>query len=346
MRISLKSILCNTSYAFNLPKYLGPFGKNKVIILMYHGIVKSYSQNPLKDIYGFNISVNQFEEQMVYLSNQCNVIKASEAISGQNISHNRKNVVITFDDGYRNNYTNAFPILLKYNLPALFSLPTAFVVNRVPLWNDLIEYAVITTKKRAVRIKWNDVFSDFRLDAITEKIEFLKWLLFKCTEIAQEERERFIFNVFNELDVPFDNNKILEDPNYEPLSPQEIKILSESKMIEFASHSENHYVLSRVNKNTLINELKNSKIAISIMTSMPCKYFCIPGGHYNDSVIDTILEAEFEKIFSSDNIEFQPMNTQNVIGRHCIYKFTTKPLFVDIIHGPFHRISYALRSKK
>lgn len=341
---NLKSILCNISYAINLPQLLGPFGKNKVIALMYHGIVKSYPQNPLKDIYGFNVSVNQFEEQMKYLFTHCNVIKASDAISGQNISYNKKNVVITFDDGYRNNYINAFPILLKYNLPALFSLPTAFIVNRFPLWNDLIEYAVINTKKRVVRIKWDNVFSDFKLDTIIERKEFLKWLLFKCTDITQEARERFISNVFNDLDVPFDNNKILEEPDYEPLSPQEVKILSESKMIEFASHSENHYVLSRVNKDTLINELKNSKIAIEKMTGMPCKYFCIPGGHYNDSVIDTILEAEYEKIFSSDNTEFHPyMDMQNVIGRHCIYKFIAKPLFVDIIHGPFHRMSYALR---
>jgi len=307
MRISFKSILCNISYALNLPKYVGPFGKNKVIVLMYHGIVKE-SQNPLKDIYGFNISVNQFEEQIKYLFNHCNVIKASEALSGKNISHDKKNVVITFDDGYRNNYTNAFPILLKYNLPALFSLPTAFVVNRVPLWNDSLEYAVITTQKRTVRIKWNDISSDFKLDTIIEKKEFLKWLLSKCIEISQEKRERFIVNVFNELDVPFDNNKILESPNYEPLSPHEIKILSESKIIEFASHSENHYALTNVNENTLINELKNSKIAIETITGMPCKYFCIPGGHYNNFVIDTILESGYEKIFSLTSGAYPPIS--------------------------------------
>lgn len=346
MKSKLKSILCNISYTINLPQFLGPFGKNKVIVLMYHRIVKSYSKNPLKDIYGFNISITQFEDQMKYLLDHCNVIKASDAILGQNLSYDKKNVILTFDDGYRNNYINAFPILLKYNQPALFSLSTAFIVNKVPLWNDLIEYAVINTKKRAVRIEWNDMFSDFKLDTIIEKKEFLKWLISKCTEILQEERERFILDVFNDLDVLFDNNKVLEDPDYEPLSPHEIKILSESKMIEFASHSENHYALSRVSKNTLLNELKNSKIAIERMTGTPCKYFCIPGGHYNNSVIDTILEVGYKKVFSSDNTEFHPMNMQGIIGRHCIFKFTTKPLFVDIIHGPFHRISNALKSKK
>lgn len=332
------SILCNISYAINLPKYLGAFGKNKIIVLMYHGIIKSYSQNPLKNIYGYNITEKQFEDQMAYLSKHCNVIKASEAIAGGKISHNKKNVVITFDDGYRNNYINAFPILLKYNLPALFSIPTDFIVNKVPLWNDVIEYAVALTDKKLVHIRWQNEYFDFRLDTINKKIECIKWLLLKCIEIIQEEREQFIRGVLKELNVPLDNDKMLKNPDYEPLTIQDIKNMCDSNLAEFASHSVHHYVLSRVNKNTLINELENSKSAIEHITGLSCKYCCIPGSHYNNSIIDAILAAGFEKIFTSDIIEIDPMHTSNIIGRYCITRHLNMASFVDIIHGPFHRI--------
>jgi peptidoglycan/xylan/chitin deacetylase (PgdA/CDA1 family) len=313
---------------------------------MYHGIIKSHSKNPLKNIYGYHISEEQFRNQMEYLSKHCNVLKVSEAIAGEKFSPHKKNVVITFDDGYRNNYTNAFKILSKYNLPALFAIPTDFVINRVPLWPDVIEYAVVTTVKKLARIKWEDRYLDIKLNSVTEKIKFIKWLLSACVEVAQEKREQFISHVLEELGVFLDNDKILKNPDYEPLTPQEIKTMAESKLAEFASHSVHHYVLSRINKDTLINELTKSKLAIEQMTGLPCKYFCIPGGFYNDQIINAILEAEFEKVFTSEYSEFHPTNKPDIIGRYCITKNINMALFTDIIQGPFHRIYYSLISRK
>ncbi len=342
----LMTTLCNISYAIKLPGYLSVLGKSKIIVLMYHGIINSYSQNPLKNIYGYNISEKEFEDQMAYLFKYCNVITASEAIAGERLSYDKKNVVITFDDGYRNNYINAFPILLKYNIPALFSIPTAFIVNKVPLWNDIIEYAVAITNKKLVHIKWKDTYFNFKLETTTEKIEFIKWLLSKCVEIIQEERDQFISNVLNELDVSVDNNTMLKDSDYTPLSLQEIKAMSESKMAEFASHSVHHYALSHLNKNILKSELLNSKSPIEDMTGQPCKYLCIPGGIYNNSVIDVILSAGYEKIFSSERSEINPTNVPDIIGRHCITRFMNKALFVDTVHGPFHRMYYSFESRR
>ena len=43
---------------------------------------------------------------------------------------NKPCVVITFDDGYKNNYTNAYPILKKYNIPAIIFLTTNFIDSK------------------------------------------------------------------------------------------------------------------------------------------------------------------------------------------------------------------------
>ncbi|OGH05868.1 MAG: hypothetical protein A2W22_02765 [Candidatus Levybacteria bacterium RBG_16_35_11] len=345
MKLLLKSFICNVSYALHLPKYLGFFRRNKILFLMYHRILKSYSENPLKHLNEYSISESQFEDQMAYLSRHCNVISASEAIAGKNISKDKKNVVVTLDDGYKNNYTNAFPILLKYNFPALFSITTGFVANRIPMWFDILEYAVANTHQKTARIKWKDTYIPFRLETTTEKIKFFKWLHSKCIEIIQEERDQFISNILIELNVTINNEKIFEDPDYAPLSAQEIRIMSESKIAEFATHSVHHYLLSRVSLPTLKNELISSKSTVEHITGLPCKYFCIPGGFYNNSVIDVILNAGFEKIFSSDIIEIDPMSIGNVIGRYGITRYITKELFADIINGPFHWIYYSLKSR-
>lgn len=94
-------------------------------ILMYHYI---NDEEPHRSKLG--VSPATFEKQMRFLRrHNYNVITLEELanlIAGKN-KIPRKTVAITFDDGYLDNYTNAYPVLKKYNIPA-----TIFVViNRI-----------------------------------------------------------------------------------------------------------------------------------------------------------------------------------------------------------------------
>lgn len=85
-------------------------------ILMYHYI---NDEEPLRSKLG--VSIKSFERQMRFLKeHKYNVIPLDELVNaikaGQRLP--AKTVCITFDDGYLDNYTNAYPILKKYNLPA------------------------------------------------------------------------------------------------------------------------------------------------------------------------------------------------------------------------------------
>src|SRR3989344_3122644 len=74
-------------------------------ILMYHSIAEN-------GVF-FTVKPSEFERQMKYLS--------------KNKKIPRKTVVLTFDDGYLDNYENAFPVLKKYNFPATIFVATGFV---------------------------------------------------------------------------------------------------------------------------------------------------------------------------------------------------------------------------
>ena len=101
----------------------------RVPILMYHYI----SVPPADaDIYRTDLSVtpNNFRAQMAYLSENryttIDLYTLSLAIADK-IDLPDKPVIITLDDGYRDNYENAFPILREYNLQATFFVVTEFV---------------------------------------------------------------------------------------------------------------------------------------------------------------------------------------------------------------------------
>lgn len=97
-----------------------------VFILMYHRINDDLPPSHLI------VSVKKFKEQMAYLKQCCDVI-GIDRLPGfykdkKGMAQSRRpQVVITIDDGYRDNYLNAFPVLKEFNLPATIFVSTGFI---------------------------------------------------------------------------------------------------------------------------------------------------------------------------------------------------------------------------
>lgn len=94
----------------------------KISVLMYHSI--GYTND------FFNVTPEQFSWQMSYLKkNNYNVIGCQElySIIKGGIKPRRKTVVITFDDGYLDNFTHAFPILQKFGFSSLIFIITGLI---------------------------------------------------------------------------------------------------------------------------------------------------------------------------------------------------------------------------
>jgi peptidoglycan/xylan/chitin deacetylase (PgdA/CDA1 family) len=89
-------------------------------IVMYHSVKPLAAKGDL-----LTVSVDTFQRQMKFLKDNRYNVMALETVS-EYIS-TRKNVpprtiVLTFDDGYKDNYTYVFPVLKKYNFPATIFL--------------------------------------------------------------------------------------------------------------------------------------------------------------------------------------------------------------------------------
>jgi len=97
-----------------------------VVILMYHSVADN-------DIF-FTVKPKMFVKQIAYLKEHgYNVISLEKLVdclnSGKKIPS--KTVILTFDDGYQDNYNNVFPILKKYNFSATIFLATGLVGQEI-----------------------------------------------------------------------------------------------------------------------------------------------------------------------------------------------------------------------
>ena len=119
------------------------YRRNCLQILMYHNIGASTKSR-------INISISDFERQLRYLKRNYTVISLLDA---ENIINNAKKldrnyVVLTFDDGFLDFVTNAFPLLSKYSLPATVFLCGGLIERGV----NVNTFQVCEDDKRAMSV--------------------------------------------------------------------------------------------------------------------------------------------------------------------------------------------------
>lgn len=105
--------------------------KYEMPVIMYHRVIKDESE---KGVHGTYVTIEQFEEQMKYLKK-----KGYETVTFKDMLNNRykqrfdkdkKWIMLTFDDGYKDNYENAFPILKKYQFKGIIYILDGIEYNK------------------------------------------------------------------------------------------------------------------------------------------------------------------------------------------------------------------------
>lgn len=108
---------------------------------MYHKISKCKN-----DPWLISVSPENFEEHLKYLS-KLGVVKSIDDLCKNRLFKNiyKPNVLLTFDDGYEDNFNIAKPLLEKYNIPATFFISNKLVGKNQQYWWDILENIILST---------------------------------------------------------------------------------------------------------------------------------------------------------------------------------------------------------
>lgn len=115
-----------------IPRFvLGLSAKQKVVVLLYHRVSDEFRD-------AVTVGVEQFDQQMALIRRRHSVISIEQLLSGEfDRRSSRPIVAVTFDDGYLDNYEQAFPILERNRIPAAFFVSTGKIANNVGFDHDL-----------------------------------------------------------------------------------------------------------------------------------------------------------------------------------------------------------------
>ncbi len=149
-RAWLKQKVFALLFASGLVRLGRSWWKDSLTVLNYHRIADPQREG--EDTFRPNISASpeQFERQMDYLTRWFRVVSLREVVDWLDGRHRLPPyaALITFDDGYLDNYTHAYPILRRYGLPAVIFLATGYLETDRPFYWDLVAYCLHHTTQR------------------------------------------------------------------------------------------------------------------------------------------------------------------------------------------------------
>lgn len=138
----------------------------RLLVVNYHRILDANEENPFDDGV-VTCSPAVFETQVSYLSRHRTIISMQDFVdflqNGGGLPS--RPTLLTFDDGYADNYRNAFPVLKRYRAPACFYLPANRFLNRRLEWWDHIAFAVKHASQKSTTVQFGGAEHSLSLDS-------------------------------------------------------------------------------------------------------------------------------------------------------------------------------------
>lgn len=301
---------------------------SQITILMFHRI------GPVKNAWLLPPTIkSDFENQMKYLNKTHKILTLEELAKclkeGKPLA--KKVAVVTFDDGYKDNYQYAFPILKKYKIPATVFLITGHIDTGNLFWFDKVRYTIWNTKIKRLKL---DGFGDFSLNSINNKLQSIHKIEEKFKKIKEEKKNQLIEKLIDisKMDIPHDLGRDII------LSWDEVKEMDEGG-IDFGAHTVSHPILTRISLEQAKFEITQSKKDIEKRLGKTVNTFAYPNGtpdDFNTKIIELVKDSGFTcAVTTIPTIQASMMNLYK-LGRlfpgwnFLSFKFIVSGLYLDV----------------
>jgi len=268
----------------------------RLLVLSYHGVVCDEDYTCVHSDY--TVGLKTFREQMAILSCYFQPITVSDLADwwAGKAELPRHSVLVTFDDGYMNNLTNAAPVLLQYGVPAVIHVCTGYIDKTRILWILEIYRRVLEWPKSTIPMPGSEV--DKRVDDPVERKLVASSVRQACKSLPLEECERYL-NRLREIDSPESDGRDQEVFGF--LSWDAVRTLKK-KGFEIGSHTIEHPILTRIPEEGLDQELRGSKLAIEEQIGGNCRCFAYPNGKEEDiskTITERVEQAGYDFAFTT-----------------------------------------------
>ncbi len=342
IRQTIKTALsCTLYYSGGLRACRAASG-NKPVILMYHRVLASMQEAVDYSPDGMNVSAGAFEMHISYLSRNYRVVPLTRlaGMIEDNASALPPNLcAVTFDDGWKDVYDNAFPVLRKYGLSATVFLTTDYVEGNMPFWEERLRFLVAAPFNRG---SGGDLMKSARLQSLlsprwtapaalkrSEARVFIKEAVLRARQLSAHERSALLA----ELEGLFPG--VAGERHF--LSWAEASVMA-ANGIEFGSHTVTHTSMDACDAATMKDEIVRSKRIIEERLGKPVAAFAYPYGKHKAAARDVLKEAGYRCACSTRAGFAEKGSDPLLLNRINIHEDVSfcRPMFACRIARPFN----------
>jgi peptidoglycan/xylan/chitin deacetylase (PgdA/CDA1 family) len=237
-----------------------------IAILMYHSVADGSDANN-QILGGIGHSPSSFRQQMELLAREYHPISLEEAVlyvqDRRDVA--RRSVVVTFDDGYADNYHVAMPLLNEIGVPATFYVTVGCVEQKKLPWPGRLRYALFTTRNSAWLDpdgqSWPLQGSMLRSQAFDRACEY-------CSKLAGSEQDQFVGSAESQLQSALTNGPAM-------MTWDEVRAAVKQGHI-IGSHTLSHPNMAHIKEDALRREMSESKNILERELGIPVPHFSYP----------------------------------------------------------------------
>jgi peptidoglycan/xylan/chitin deacetylase (PgdA/CDA1 family) len=202
-------------------------------------------------------------------------------------------IVVTFDDGFLNNYTDAWPILEEFGLPATFYLATGFIGTGRMVWSDILEANIIGSDLESISLDFPDGPLVWPLRSTEERIVAFLGIKEICKKLPNSSKDVVMAQVKSRSNA----NVASDHPLYAFMSWDNVRAMNKSSLVDFGAHTVDHVSLAKVPEEIMIDQIDTSTAELEKNTGQKCDLFSYPEGQkedYNSQVISHLKARNFD----------------------------------------------------
>ena len=298
-------------------------------VLTYHRVRDLRGASP-EELTGIErgVDLRAFEYQMRTLREKFNVVGPDhvEAWLHSKMDLPPRATLVTFDDGYRDLFDNALPILKRYQVPAIVFLPSSYTGTQRLFWWDRLALSLRSLCRSLDDQGWldrecpPDVASSLRRIHVMRgggKTSAIESVANGLKSLAPVHLEHLVEKLWVLAGSPSPSPS-----EYAVLSWDQVREMAKCG-VSFGSHTANHPILTAVDPDEAEREVRDSKRRIESELGRPVTAFCYPSGAYSNHLAQIVSRSGFACAFS----------TATGINRRGADPFALKRVGVDGLPG-------------
>jgi peptidoglycan/xylan/chitin deacetylase (PgdA/CDA1 family) len=301
-----------------------------LVILTLHRVLDEHHAASTRSPRGMVVRERTFEQLLAHLKQNYEVVSLNDRFSGNPV---KPRIAITFDDGWEDTGTVAFPLSLKYQVPIAVFVCPGLIGKRAPFWPErvigLLRSASLSPQRKAqfcnvCQLRSVQLEPSFRFQDEEKLVSELKKL--HPGSLQQ------LLTDFDQLAAEWEAH-ISADPLESTLDWPALANLS-AQGVTIGSHSQNHPILTRLAPTDITAELMLSKQEIDRRLGGHCKFFAYPNGSWSHQARELVRQSGFACAF---------INTPGIWTRHTDpWLIPRANVWEGSLIGPFGRFSNAV----